>query len=663
METPSRLRRFHVLPLMLEAYSLPMLRCTLMRLASLGTVLRKAIRRSGNLTSLFLLGPVLLQAACIACAQQPQNGDWPVYGGQAAQDHYSPLTQIDRQNVAGLKLAWTYDTGEKGGLESSPLITGRVLYAITPSQKVVALDAATGKLIWKFDAGIASSQPERGLSYWASGNQSRLFAAVTNFLYALDPSTGRPIPSFGENGRIDLRKDLRGDYTQQSIALTSPGIIYQDLIIVGGRNPESYPAPPGDIRAFDVGTGKLRWTFHTIPHPGEFGYNTWPRDAWKYAGSANNWAGMALDQQRGIVYVPTGSAVFDFYGGDRVGDDLFADTLLALDASTGKRLWHFQGVHHDLWDRDFPAPPSLVTVQHDGKQVDAVAQTTKQGYLYLFDRITGKPLFPIGEIRYPPSTVPGEATSPTQPRPTAPEPLARQLLTEDMLTTRTPEAHAAALEQFKKSRSEGQFIPLSLDKPNVLLPGFDGGGEWGGSAVDSTRHIIYINSNEMAWLPGLIPIAPATNAAQSLYQSRCSMCHGVDRAGNPPAFPSLLEVGRHLSNEQISATIRQGKGRMPAFADLKDDEVATLVHYLTVTPGQHDVSPREMLASPTTPSTDARRPTPSLTSSRVIKSSLIPTATPPSSRPGAPSTPLTSTQASISGRSRSASTRSWRPRA
>lgn len=566
--------------------------------------LKKRIARRIVVAVLSVAGLVHLCGTVDAQPLPPQNVDWPVYGGQAAGDHFSSLTQINRQNVTDLHVAWTYDSGEKGGLETSPLIVGGTVYVVTPSQKVVALDGKTGRPIWKFDAKIESSQPVRGLSWWSDGKQSRLFAGVMNYLYALDPATGRPIPGFGENGRLDLRKNLRGDYTQQSIALTTPGIIYKDLIIVGGRNPESYPAPPGDVRAFDVKTGELRWSFHTIPHPGEFGYETWPKEAWKYAGSANNWAGMALDEKRGIVYVPTGSAVFDFYGGDRAGDDLFANTLLALDAQTGKRIWHFQGVHHDIWDRDFPSPPSLITVKHDGKEVDAVAQTTKQGYLYLFDRVTGRPLFPIEDVHYPASTVPGEAASPTQPRPTAPSPFARQLLTEDMLTTRTPEAHAWALDQFKKFRSEGQFVPFSLDRVNVLLPGFDGGAEWGGSAVDPATDVIYINSNEMAWLPGLTVVPQPTSAGQSIYQKRCSMCHGVDRAGSPPAFPSLIDIGHHLSNEQIATTVRQGKGRMPAFTDLKDDEVGILVRYLTARPGQHDISPREMLSTASGGSSD-----------------------------------------------------------
>src|ERR1700743_1744781 len=364
------------------------------------------------------------------------NADWPVYGGGPANQHYSSLTQINRSNVNKLKVAWTYDTGEDGGLETSPLIVGHTLYAYTPSQKVIALDAVTGKLLWKFDSGVKAEQPARGVAYWTDGKEGRVLAGVMNYLYALDPATGKPIPSFGENGRIDLRKNLRGDYQVQSIALTTPGIVYKDLIIVGGEMPETLPAPPGDIRAYDVRTGALRWSFHTIPHPGEFGYETWPKDAWKTSGAANNWAGMSLDAERGIVYVPTGSASFDFYGGARTVHGVFADTLLALDANTGKRIWHFQDVHHDLWDRDFPSAPSLLTVTHDRKRIDAVAQTTKTGYLYLFDRSTGEPLFPIEEHSYPASTVPGEVASLMQPKPLKPAPYARQLLTEDMLTNR-----------------------------------------------------------------------------------------------------------------------------------------------------------------------------------------------------------------------------------
>ena len=493
--------------------------------------------------------------------------------------HYSPLTQINRNNVTQLKVQWTYDTGEEGIVETNPLVVGRVLYAYTPTEKVIALDAATGKLLWKFDSGIKAQHWARGVSYWTDGKENRIFAGVMNYLYALDPQTGKPISSFGEDGRVDLRKNLRGDYSAHYISMDTPGLIYKDLIIVGGEMPETLPAAPGDIRAYDVRTGELRWSFHTIPHPGEFGYDTWPPDAWKTSGAANNWAGMSLDASRGIVYVPTGSASFDFYGHDRIGNDLFADTLLALDANTGKRIWHFQGVHHDIWDRDFPSPPALLTVRRDGKRIDAIAQTTKTGYLYLFDRVTGKPLFPIEEHSYPPSTVPGEVTSPTQPGPLKPEPYARQLLTEDMLTNRTPEAHAWAVEKFRTFRSDGIFVPFALNKQTVNFPGFDGGAEWGGPAVDPKTGVIYINANEMAWTGGLTE-SKAASPGEAIYRSQCSVCHGTDRGGSPPAFPSLIEINKRLTDEQIIATIQQGKGRMPGFPGLSGTQLETLLQFL-----------------------------------------------------------------------------------
>ena len=513
--------------------------------------------------------------------------DWPVYGGQGAQDHYSTLSQINRTNVKDLVVAWKYDTGEQGGdLEATPIIVGNVLYTLTPSHGVIALDAASGKLLWKFEANVPGFARSRGVSYWTDGHESRIFAAFRNDLFALDASTGKLIPSFGEDGLIDLRKGLREPYQEQSVQLTTPGTVYKDLIIVGGQNPETHPAPPGDIRAFDVRTGALRWTFHTIPHPGEFGYETWPKDAWKNAGAANNWAGMTLDSKRGVVYVPTGSAVFDFYGGDRVGDDLFADSLIALDAETGKRLWHFQGVHHDLWDRDFPAPPALLTVTHNGKRVDAIAQTTKSGYVFLLDRTTGESLFPLKESAYPASNVPGEVTSPTQSLPTLPEPYVQQSVSEDTLTNRTPEAHAWALKQFKTFIAGGQFIPPSVDKLTIDMPGFAGGGEWGGPAVDPTTGVFYVNSNNTAWLVGLTVPPPPGSPGEKIYQNQCSMCHGINRAGTPPSIPALRGIEGILTDEEIAATIRQGKGRMPPFNSLSDQEVESLVHYLTRAPQQ-----------------------------------------------------------------------------
>jgi quinoprotein glucose dehydrogenase len=534
---------------------------------------------------IFAASAVLHAQACKS-NPLPRQSDWPVYGGQADGDHYSPLSQINRGNVQKLKEAWKFDAVEEGGLETSPIIIGKTLFGYTASQKVIALEASTGKLLWKFDSGVPSKQPSRGLAYWTDGRHSRVLAGVTHYLYALDAETGKVISSFGEQGRIDLRKALRGDFLTQSIDLTSPGIVYQDLIIVGGRNPETYPSPPGDIRAFNVRTGALRWSFHTIPHPDEFGYHTWPPDAWKTAGAANNWAGMALDEKRGIVYVPTGSAAFDFYGADRVGDDLFADTLLALDAKTGKRLWHFQGVHHDIWDRDFPSPPALLLVRHNGNCVDAVAQTTKQGFLYLFDRTTGKPLFPIEERSYPASQVPGEVTAPTQPSPAMPAPFTRQMLTQDLLTTRTPEAHARAVKEFATFRSGGQFLPIGLNQETVVFPCFLGGAEWGGPAVDRTLGVIYVNANEVACVLALTENHPTSSTGERIYHNQCSLCHGKDLSGSPPNYPSLADVGKRLSPAQIEAKISQGGGRMPSFPNLRDEHLRALIQFVTKQPPQ-----------------------------------------------------------------------------
>lgn len=542
---------------------------------------------------LMLSGVLLWQAQArrggvVAAAVRGAKGtaqDWPVYNGGVNGDHYSPLTQIDRSNVHQLKVAWTFDTQEKGGLQANPLVVGRTLYAYTPSQKVIALDAATGKLIWSFDPGSPGSQPTRGLSYWTNGKASILFAGALTNLYALDPQTGKPILSFGDKGKIDLREGLtEGDYAETFAALTTPGVIFKDMIIVGFRAPEAEPALHGDIRAFDVHTGALRWSFHTIPHPGEYGYETWPKDAWKITGAANNWAGMSLDEKRGILYAPTGSAVTDFYGDDRAGDDLFADTLLALDANTGKRIWHFQEVHHDIWDRDLPSPPALVTVHRDGKAIEAVAQTTKQGFVFLFDRANGKPLFPIAERPFPASNVPGETTSPTQPIPQLPLPYARQLLTADMLTSRTPEAHAWAMEQFKTFRSDGQFIPFSVDKQTVVFPGFDGGAEWGGPAVDPRSAVIYINANDVAWTGGLTASKAVSGEGGTLYATQCSSCHGADRRGSPPAFPSLIDVDKRLSDASITELIHHGKERMPSFPAVTGERLAAILAYLKTDP-------------------------------------------------------------------------------
>ena len=344
---------------------------------------------------------------------------------------------------------------------------------------------------------------------------------------------------------------------------------------------EVLPASPGDIRAYDAHSGQLRWSFHTIPHPGESGYNTWPKTAWTYSGAANNWAGMTLDAKRGIVFVPTGSAASDFYGANRIGDDLFANCLLALNAETGKRIWHFQFVHHDIWDRDPPSAPALVTVKRDGQDVDAVAQTTKQGYVFLFDRDTGKPLFPIENRKYPPSDMEGEVTAKEQALPLLPAPYARQKLTADMITTRTPEAHQEALERFTKFRSDGQFIPGST-QGTIIFPGYDGGAEWGGAAFDPTTGLFYVNANEMAWVLRLVPQKPRTAEAngRDIFLRNCSACHRADRTGAPPEFPSLIGVADRYEEGSVKELIAQGAGRMPGFANLGHDQLQAVFEYV-----------------------------------------------------------------------------------
>ena len=523
--------------------------------------------------------------ALLAAAQGPQSSpdpyrSWTVYGGGPDQIRYSRLDQINRSNVTQLQVAWTFDPKESGGLQTNPIIVDGVLYTTMPKHKVVALDAATGAVKWTFDSGIPDlTGPNRGVTAWASGSERRIFTAQGSYVYALDAATGEIVPTFGQDGRIDLREHLGRPADAQSIRLTTPGVIYRDLLIVGGRVSEGLPASPGHVRAYDTRTGALRWTFHTIPQPGEYGYDTWPKDAWTYSGGANNWAGMAVDHERGVVFVPTGSASADFYGANRIGDNLFANSLIALNAGTGERIWHFQAVRHDIWDRDFPAPPSLVTVTHGGRRIEAVAQTSKQGFVFLFDRATGKPLFPIEYRKYPASTVPGEAAAETQPLPTKPAPFSRQQLTEDMLTRRTPEAHKAVLEEFRTFRNGGQFLPFAVGQPTVIFPGYDGGAEWGGSAFDPETGLLYVNANEMAWTGGLEPNV-AGNTARAVYLRTCAACHRDNLQVEPPQMPSLAGIAERRSDAEIARVIRQGGGRMPGFPTLTDGEVEGLTRYL-----------------------------------------------------------------------------------
>jgi quinoprotein glucose dehydrogenase len=529
------------------------------------------------MTRLFLVATLVWGALVCPGLAAPAGRDWPLYGGEGGR-RFSTLTQITRANVARLEQAWRFDMAEPGDPQTHPLAIGGVVYACTPSLDTIALDGASGRLLWRFHSGIKAGGPQRGLAWWHHGRERRLFAAAASYLYALDPATGRPLAGFGEDGRIDLREGLDRDPATISVALTAPGLIWRDMIVIGFRTAESAPAAPGDIRAFDVHSGKLRWAFHTIPHPGQPGYETWPADYWKTGGTANNWPGMVLDEKHGLIFAPTGSAVSDFYGYDRIGDDLYANTLLALDADTGKLKWHFQGVHHDVLDRDFPSPPVLLSVRHDGKDVEAVAQATKQGYLFVLDRLTGNPLFAVSEMAVAQSDVPGEKTSPSQPVPAAPAPYARQRLSEGLLTNRTPEAHRWALDQFRTFHHGGPFTPLRVGQQTVVFPGFDGGAEWGGQAADAQRGILYLNANDIAWTGGLVENRAAGGAGVQLYQDNCAACHGADRKGAPPVFPSLADS--RLTPQQMTEVIHAGRGRMPAFAALQGDTLSALLTFV-----------------------------------------------------------------------------------
>ncbi|MDB5240174.1 MAG: quinoprotein glucose dehydrogenase [Spirosoma sp.] len=540
-----------------------------------------------------------------------RNNDWPVYGGNQAGNRYSPLTQITRQNVRNLQLAWTFDTGENANpaergmdIQCQPIVVDGVLYGTTPRLKLFAVDAATGQQRWRFDpfadpAKKPRFHPVRGVMYWADGNDKRILYSVGASLYAINAVTGEPIKSFGTNGEVDLHDGLGNEQTMGhemaslSIRSTTPGVIYKDLVIMGSSVSEGGDAPPGHIRAFNVRTGKLAWVFRTVPLPGDYGYDTWPKEAYKKIGGANCWAGMVVDEKRGIVYAGTGSPSVDFYGGDRAGQNLFANCVIALDAKTGKRVWHFQTVHHDLWDRDIPCPPNLITVTHKGpdgrpRQVEAVAQATKDGYVFVFDRDTGKPLFPVHEV--PVSTspaLPGEQPWPTQPVPTKPAPFCLQEVTEATLTTRTPEARDYVLNRFRNSRQGSKYVPPSEE--GSLLLGIGGGAEWGGTAA-SPDGIFYVNSNNMLWWLKMRDSRTQSNGVaqtrgSSLFNTNCSVCHGLSgnenmAAKNNQAYPDLTNIGKRLDREQIHTLLTTGRGRMPSFSHIAKEDRDAIINFL-----------------------------------------------------------------------------------
>lgn len=542
-----------------------------------------------NTAAILLCFPLLL---IFSCNHNDAHRTWAVYRGDAASTAYSALDQINKKNVGNLEVAWTYHTGdgEKGNwqaIECNPVIVNGMMYLTSPKLKLIALEPATGKEIWKFDPfeGRQATGENRGVAYWQDGNDKRVFLVAGPYLYALNADNGEPVSTFGEHGKVDLRQGLGRDPAKLGVSASSPGVIYKDLLIQGSSVGESYDAAPGFIRAYNVRDGKIAWTFHTIPQPGEPGYDTWPEDAYKKVGSVNSWAGMSLDKERGIVYIPTGSAAFDFYGGNRKGKNLYANCLLALEAATGKHVWHYQLVHHDLWDYDLPAPPNLLTVTKDGKKIDAVAQVTKMGMVFVFDRETGEPIFPIEERPVPPSSLLGEEVWPTQPFPTRPEPFSRQKFTEEDVTDISPEAHAFVMEKIKDAKFGTIYTPPDT-RGVVQFPGTRGGAEWGGAAVDPRNGILYVNANEIPLLISMKQVDVKGReeflaaAGKRIYNvNACSTCHGTDRKGMN-IFPSLIDVAKRKTEKQVIELLKNGKGQMPAFPNLSEHDVDALLAFL-----------------------------------------------------------------------------------
>ena len=542
---------------------------------------------------------MLLTCSCHTTTLKTEYGEWKVTGGTRETIRYSSLSQIDTNNVNTLRVAWTYhsengDSSRFGPMECNPIIIGGMLYGVSPKLKLFALDAASGKEIWHFDPAdslankawhSSSINMNRGVAYWEDGNDRRILFTAGHIAYELDALTGKLIPSFGKQGGINLNQGLDRDENKVSVAPTSPVMVYKDLFFLSGLVGEE---TPGHIRAFDVRTGQQRWIFHTIPYPGEPGFETWEdTTAYRYLGSTNSWAGFSLDEKRGILFAPVGSPTNDFYGGQRRGQGLYGNCLLALDALTGKLLWYFQTVHHDVWDMDVPSQPALVTVTRDGRQVDAVAQTTKTGFVFLLDRQTGKPLFDIRESPVPTNTtLQQEKLWPTQPKPLLPAPFVRQRFSEAELNhILSDSSYQDIHRRFLSYRSGDIFTPPSVEG-TVILPGYDGGGEWGGPAVDPATGILYVNANEMAWVLNMVENKPASNswktnldAGMKLYSLYCMGCHGPHREGSGD-YPSILNAEKKYTKASLLELLSTGRRMMPGFNNLSQEQKVALASYV-----------------------------------------------------------------------------------
>jgi quinoprotein glucose dehydrogenase len=546
-----------------------------------------------------------------ANAQRSVASGWTDYLGGPDSSHYSPMKQINPANINKLDIVWTYPAGD-GTYTFSPLVVDNIAYIAAKQGALVALDASNGRELWVHPfastgrrAGISG---QRGLNYWESKDRSdrRILVTTGGFLYAIDARTGKTIESFADHGRLDLKTGI--DRATRALASRTPGRTFENLLILGSATGEGYLAPPGDIRAFDVRTGKLKWVFHTIPRPGEMGYDTWPKDAYKYLGGVDVWGEFTIDEKRGIVYLPTASAKYELYGGDRHGNNLFADCLLALDARTGKYLWHFQTMHHDVWDYDPNVAPQLATVRHNGKKVDIVALASKNGFLYVFDRVTGKPLWPIEERPVPQSDLPGEQTSPTQPFPTVVPPFARQNMTVKDLYDgfMTPEEKEWWTARLSKARS-GLFTPPALTE-TIQLPSVTGGASFFGSGANGAEGLVFIETRNvpsiLKMVPdgqsiaanngGLIPSRPegttsaGSNGAsgslparmgRTVYEQTCQVCHGPDLKGD--RGPAIDTAVSRLGEDGVRSIITKGRGAMPSFSSIPSQSVADVITFLS----------------------------------------------------------------------------------
>lgn len=536
---------------------------------------------------------VLLMAGC---QPESEQKNWEVYKADAHSSSYSVLNQINKENVDQLEVAWTYRTGDLKGdgystIETNPIIVDDVLYGGSPYLNVFAVDAQTGEERWMYKP-YPEDPPRgymRGVAYWENGSDKRIFFSAGTSLFAVNAETGDLITEFGDDGRVNLNEGLGRDPSTISVKSPSPGIIYKDLIIMGSAVGESYNSAPGHIRAYNVRTGQQEWIFHTVPQPGERGYDTWKKTEGNREiarGGANNWAGMSLDPERGIVFVPLGSPTYDFYGGNRPGKNLFGNSLVALDASTGEYIWHYQTVHHDLWDYDLPAPPNLLTVNHDGEQVDAVAQVTKTGFTFVFNRETGEPLFDIAERPVPQSHIESEDAWPTQPYPVAPEPFVRQGLSKEDLNDLSPEIYDSVLAKFQGLRSEGLFTPPD-PRGTILSPSTRGGANWGGAAHDPQTGILYINANETPEISTVkrvqreIPESGTLyDKGRAFYEQNCATCHGANMEGQHPIYPALNNVANRLEKEEVRGIIEDGGARMPAFTNISEGEKEAIIAFL-----------------------------------------------------------------------------------